>query len=51
MPITCGICAALARSKCRCEGAPRMALEPRPPVVNGWPWPLFPERRDESESP
>ena len=49
MPVPCGTCTALARSECVCEGAPRMVLEPRPPVVNGWPRDLFPERQEESE--
>ena len=29
MAIDCGICAALARSECVCDGAPRMVLAPR----------------------
>ena len=37
MPVPCGICVALARSECVCEGARRMELEPRPPVSNVWP--------------
>ena len=49
MSVLCGICAALARGECTCGGAPRLVLEPRPPVVNGWPRDLFPERPEESE--
>ena len=49
MSVPCGICAALARSVCVCEGEPRLVLEPRPPVVNGWPRDLCPERTEESD--
>ena len=49
MSVECGICAALARSECVCDGAPRMVLAPRPPVSNVWPRDLFPERPEESE--
>ena len=48
MPVNCDICAALARSECVCEGAPRMVLAPRPPVSNVWPRDLFPEGLDHS---
>ena len=49
MAVDCDNCAALARSECVCEGAPRMVLAPRPPVSNVWPRDLFPERPEESE--
>ena len=49
MAIDGGTCVALGRSECVCDGAPRMALAPRPPVSNVWPRDLFPERLEESE--
>lgn len=32
-----GVCVALARSKCVCDGEWHMTLPPRPPVSNVWP--------------
>ena len=32
-----GVCLALARPKCVCDGEWRMTLAPRPPVSNVWP--------------
>ena len=32
-----GVCPALGRSKCVCNGEWRMTLPPRPPVSNVWP--------------